>query len=184
MKKCLALALAVTISFSSWSQIGEGGEKLGKAQIRNDKCGESPRSGRGGMGLKSLFFPPDLIMRSQDQLALSDEQRNEIKELMKKTASDFTELQWKESEEQEKMESLLKDEKIDEAKTLEQFEKLLQIENQIKKLHIGTMIRTLNCLSPDQRAKLDELKKQSSPRHGDDPRRGGQEAPPPPCPPE
>lgn len=106
------------------------------------------------------FIPPELIMQNQQSLGLNDEQKKGIKEIMKKSVSDFTDLQWQESAEQEAMGSLLKQEKIDEAKAIAQLDKLLNIENGIKRLHMSTMIKVKNLLTPEQQAKLRSLKKQ------------------------
>ena len=116
------------------------------------------------------FVPPELIMQNQQVLGLSDEQKKAIREIMKKSVSDFTDLQWQESSEQEAMASLLKEEKVDEAKAIAQLDKLLSIENGIKRLHMGAMIKVKNLLTPDQQAKLRTLKKHTSPDQGE--RRG------------
>lgn len=103
--------------------------------------------------------PPELIMQNQQSLGLSDEQKKGIREIMKKSVSDFTDLQWQESAEQEAMALLLKQEKVDEAKAIAQLDKLLNIENGIKRLHMSTMIKVKNLLTAEQQAKLRNLKR-------------------------
>jgi Spy/CpxP family protein refolding chaperone len=119
------------------------------------------------------FVPPELIMQNQQVLGLSDEQKKAIREIMKKSVSDFTDLQWQESSEQETMGSLLKQEKVDEAKAIAQLDKLLNIENGIKRLHMSTMIKVKNLLTPEQQAKLRTIKKPMPFGQGD--RRGLQQ---------
>ena len=166
MKKCIMAAIIVMASVSSWAQCqGPEGNPGGDKNRR--EMGKMEHRG----GLRDHFFPPELIMQNQESLGLTDDQKSEIREIMKKTVADFTDLQWQESAEQEAMSSLLKEDKIDEGKTLDQLDKLLGIENQIKKLHIGTMIRVLNILSPEQKTKLNELKNSMGMRPGENERR-------------
>ncbi len=198
MKTCkvlLALVLSM-VAFASWAQMGPpggvGGDFGGGPQERAGARGQGPG------GFMDGFFPPELIMQNQQALGLNDEQKSSVREIMKKSMAEFTDLQWQQSAEQEAMGSLLKGEKIDEAKALAQFDKLVSIENQIKKLHITTMIKVKNILSPDQQKKLRSLTRQKIPGlRGGAPgamgqqglRRmqedgGGQDAPQPPVPPE
>ncbi|GEM_PF-842099 len=100
------------------------------------------------------FFQADLIMQNQQSLGLSEEQKTAIKEIMKKSISDFTELQWQQCAEQEAMSSLSRQEKVDEEKTIAQLDKLLNIENQIKKLQLSTLIKVKNLLTAEQQRKL------------------------------
>ena len=129
-------------------------------------------------------------MQNQQSIGLADEQKTAIREVMKKSVSEFTDLQWQESSEQEAMSSMLKGDKIDETKTLAQLDKLLAIENQIKKLHMGTMIKVLNILTPEQKTKLKSLKNSMGMRPGENQGhrqgsmegRGGKSSMPPPNP--
>ena len=126
--------------------------------------GMPPRGGPGGgdpMGAN--FFPPELVMQHQGTLALSAEQKAAIREAMQKTMARFTELQWEQSAEQETMAGLMKAERLDEAKTLAQFDKLVNIENEIKRMHLGLMIKIKNTLTAEQQVELRKLKQAMSP---------------------
>ncbi len=166
MKKNLVLVILVAACGTCWSQSDTGGEKS-RNEMRSR--GEMPKMQHHGM-LKEVFFPPELIMGNQEFLGLEEEQKAVLKDAMKESISQSMDLQWQENAEEESMASMLKQDKIDEAKTLEQLDKLLLIENQIKKLHMGTMIKILNVLSPEQRTKLKELKKNMGMRAGEDER--------------
>jgi Spy/CpxP family protein refolding chaperone len=134
------------------------------------------------------FFPPEMVMRNQKAINLTDDQQKSIKSEMQKSMSRFTELQWEQSAEEEKMQELVKADRPDEKKVLAQLDKLLDIENQMKRLHLTTMIRIKNILAPEQQQKLREMKRpQHGPKQG--PPRGEQgrspedEQPQPPPPP-
>ena len=85
---------------------------------------------------------------------------------MQKSMARFTDLQWQQSAEAEAMGTLLKQEPTDEGKAVAQLDKLLNIENEIKRLHMSVMIKVKNLLKADQQAKLRELRRPSRPEGG------------------
>ncbi|MEI8063386.1 MAG: hypothetical protein WCH84_04915 [Verrucomicrobiota bacterium] len=109
------------------------------------------------------FFPPELIMQNQKALNLTADQQTAIRAEMQKTMAKFTDLQWQQSAEGEALETLLKQERVDEKQALAQLDKLLAIEGDVKRLHFGTMVRVKNLLTTEQQAQLRELKKQGRP---------------------
>jgi Spy/CpxP family protein refolding chaperone len=106
------------------------------------------------------FFPPEMVMRNQKEIRLKESQQTAIKEEMKKTLTQFTELKWEESAEEETMIALVKQPQVDEKKALAQFEKILSIEDAIKKVHLKMLIKVKNILTPEQQTKLFEMRKQ------------------------
>jgi Spy/CpxP family protein refolding chaperone len=111
-----------------------------------------------GMSLNEELFSPEMVMQNQQSLKLTDEQKKSILEAMKTFSSQFTELQWKLNAEQEIMSALLKQEQIDEAKTLAQLDKLMGIENDIKRLNLANMIRIRNLLTAEQKTALRSIR--------------------------
>jgi len=103
-------------------------------------------------------YSPELIMQNQQSIGLSEEQKTAIKDIMVKSGAQFTELEWKESAERESIKALLKQERVDETKTLAKLDKLLSIENDIKRLRLGTLIKFKNTLTAEQQTKLRALK--------------------------
>ena len=119
----------------------------------------------GGTGLlERNFFPPDLIMQHQNAIGLSTEQQAAMRAEMQKMMAQFTELQWQQSAESEALVSLVRQERPDEKQVLAQLDKLLNIENQIKRLHMGMLVRIKNLLTSEQQAQLQELARNGSPR--------------------
>jgi Spy/CpxP family protein refolding chaperone len=121
-----------------------------------------------GMGdsMMQNFFPPELVMQNQGQLGLSDVQKAEIRDAMRKAAAESTDLQWQQSAETEAMGALINQERVDEAKALAQLDKLSDIEKQIKRVHLGTMIRIKNALTPEQQTRLRQLRPPMAPGRG------------------
>jgi Spy/CpxP family protein refolding chaperone len=103
------------------------------------------------------LFPPELVMQHQQTLGLGEEQKNFLKDELRKTQTRLTELQWEIQEEVEKLTALIKQNQVDEAQTLTQLDKVLSLEREIKRMHIGLLIRIKNKLTPEQQARLREI---------------------------
>jgi Spy/CpxP family protein refolding chaperone len=64
----------------------------------------------------------------------------------------------------EQMIKLLEESRIDEAKTLAQADKVMELERQIKRTHLGMLVRIHNLLTDAQRAKLTEIRRSPRPQ--------------------
>lgn len=133
--------------------------------------GQGPMSGPQGHPqqpdpMAENFFPPEMLMQNQKALGLTDDQKKSITEEIKKAQSRFTDLQWQMQAEQETMAALVKEDHPDEKKVLAQLDKVLSIESEVKKTHLGLLVRIKNQLTTEQQAKLREMKNQHRPRFG------------------
>ena len=66
--------------------------------------------------------------------------------------------QWKLSAEGEKLARLLQNATVDETQVLEQVDRILTLEREVKRAQMGLMVRIKNTLTPAQQAKLRELR--------------------------
>jgi Spy/CpxP family protein refolding chaperone len=104
------------------------------------------------------LFPPDLIMSQSQKLRLDDKQRNTIKSEVHRAQSKFIDLQWEAKEAGEAMAELLQQTPIDEARVLEQADKVMGLEREIKKIHLSMLIRIKNSLTREQVGQLMQLR--------------------------
>jgi Spy/CpxP family protein refolding chaperone len=104
------------------------------------------------------FFPPELVMQHQQTIGLTEQQKNFFKTEFRKAQTRFTELQWQLSDESEKLVAIVKQEPLDEQQALAQLDKVLNAEREIKRLQLALVIQIRNALTPEQRARLTELK--------------------------
>ena len=104
------------------------------------------------------FFAPELVMQHQEEIKLTDDQKNFLKTELRKVQMRFTELQWKLQDESEKMVALVKQQHIDEQQTLAQLDKILDAEREIKRLQIALIVKIKNSLTAEQQARLQEIK--------------------------
>ena len=110
------------------------------------------------------LFPPELVMQYQQAIGLSEEQRESIKAEIQKAQARFTDLQWQLQSEVETMASLLKAPRADEQQTLAQLDKILGLERELKRAQFTLVVRIKNILSPEQQARLRELKNRQRPQ--------------------
>src|SRR5215472_5879041 len=135
---CLAAALAA-------------GQQPGPApEARGPQPGPDP--------LGQNFFPPELVMQNQQAIGLTDEQKNYFRTEIRDAQIKFTDLQWKLQDEAEKMMALVKQPHVDEQQALAQLEKVLSVEREVKRAQIALLVHLKNRLSPEQQAKLEEIR--------------------------
>jgi Spy/CpxP family protein refolding chaperone len=106
----------------------------------------------------SHLFPPELIMAHQSELGLQDSQRAAITSEIEKAQSKFVALQWRMSQETEHLAKLVEPSVVDEASVLEQVDRTLAVERDIKRAQVALLVRIKNTLTPAQQAKLAELR--------------------------
>src|SRR5712692_3365589 len=90
------------------------------------------------------LFPPELIMSQSQKLHLDDKQRAMIKSEVQRAQSKFFDLQWEAKEAGDAMGQMLQQTPIDEARVLEQADKVMSLEREIKKIHLSMLIRIKN----------------------------------------
>ena len=115
-----------------------------------------PRPGQDDWGRN--FFPPQLVMQHQSEIGLQDSQRTALTSAVQQAQAKFMDVQWKLSAEGEKMARLLQGTQVDETQVLEQVDRILALEREIKRGQISLMVRIKNTLTAAQQAKLAELR--------------------------
>ena len=104
------------------------------------------------------FFPPELVMQHQSEIGLQDAQRASLTSAIQQTQGKFMDVQWKLSAEGEKMGRLLQATQVDEAQVLEEVDRILALEREMKRTQISLMVRIKNTLTAAQQAKLREIR--------------------------
>jgi Spy/CpxP family protein refolding chaperone len=104
------------------------------------------------------FFAPELVIQHQEAIGLSAEQKDYFKTEIRAAQLKFTELQWKLQDEMEKLVILIKQPRVDEPQGLAQLEKVLAAEREIKRQQVTLLVRIKNKLTPEQQAKLSDLR--------------------------
>jgi Spy/CpxP family protein refolding chaperone len=105
-----------------------------------------------------FLFPPELVMQHQAEIGLTDAQRATLTTAMQQAQSKFIDTQFRLSAEGEKFARLLQGPTIDEAQALEQVDRVLSMEREMKRAQVGLLVRIKNTLTPAQQAKLTQLR--------------------------
>jgi hypothetical protein len=105
------------------------------------------------------LLPPELVMSHSEQIGLSDKQRALIKGEIQKMQAKFIDLQWDLQEQTGKITQLLQQAPADEGKILEQADKIMGLEREIKRSHLALLVRIKNALTTDQIAKLEAIRR-------------------------
>ena len=105
------------------------------------------------------LFPPELVMRHQARLRLSESQRNFIVGEITKLQATAVQVQWRVGDEAEKLTELLQRETVAEAEALAQADRMIMNETAVKRAQLSMLIRIRNALTPEQRAMLQELRR-------------------------
>ena len=108
--------------------------------------------------LAHLMFPPDMILGHARELNLTDEQKTFMRGEVQRTTTTFQELQWKLQDQMELLHETMKSTTVNEQQALAQLDKVLEIEREIKRLHIGLAVRLKNHLTPEQQHQLHKMR--------------------------
>ncbi len=87
-------------------------------------------------------------------LELTSEQKTFMREEIQRTSTRFNDLQWQLQDAMELLHDNLESSSVNEQQALSQLDKVLDIERQIKHLHVGMGIRIKNRLTPEQQTRL------------------------------
>lgn len=107
--------------------------------------------------LAENLFPPELILQHQAAIGFNEEQKAFFKSEVRKMQTRMTEWQWALQDEMEKLQTLVKAAQVDEAQTLTQIDKVLELERNMKRGQIALLVRLKNKLTADQQARLREI---------------------------
>ncbi len=130
---------------------------VGPPAVADGPGAPTPAQAPDPIGAK--LFPPELIMAHQAEIGLEDKQREAILKELEKAQSQFPRLQWQLQAATEQLVKLLDAPQIDEGKTLAQAGEVMKLETEIKRAHLGLLIRIRNTLSDAQRSKLQAIRR-------------------------
>ena len=144
------IPFAVTI-LTLCCALGEG------AQPDAEPAAMEPRAFLGPPAFLEHVFRPEVIMQHQRDIGLTAGQQDEITQAMRETEGKLVDLRWRFEAESQELAKILEAERIDQSAALGQAERVMAIEQQIKREHLAMLIRIKNQLTKVQQQKLREL---------------------------
>ncbi|MDF2158856.1 Spy/CpxP family protein refolding chaperone [Algoriphagus sp. CAU 1675] len=106
--------------------------------------------------LKANFYSVDRIMEMREQLKLTDNQATNIKKIHAENAGQFSELKRDLDQETRKLRDLLEGEKINQSAVSRQLDAVLNLENQLKRHQLNTLVAIKNQLTEEQKEILNK----------------------------
>ena len=100
--------------------------------------------------LQQLLVSPELVMRNQKAIGLTEEQQAAILNEISTTQAEFTELRWKLQEQVDALVSLLQKTGVDEATVLAQLDRVLDLETRMKRTRFIMAFRVKSHLTEEQ----------------------------------
>ncbi len=104
------------------------------------------------------LFPPDFVMEQERVIKLDAEQRQFIESEIKSAQARMHDAELLVREKADKLLALVKQERVNERQALEQMDKALDAEREMRRTQLSLLIRVKNRLTLEQQAKLQELK--------------------------
>jgi len=147
MKRLVTVAFVLVVATVALA--GPGGGPMGK-----------PRMGGPGMGgpMDRNLFPPELVLRNQLALGLSEEQVALIKQQVNNTQVQVLDAQVRLHRVTEQLHAALENTKVDEVAALGLASQAMDQERWVKTAHLALMIRVKNLLTEEQQEKARALK--------------------------
>ena len=106
----------------------------------------------------AVLFPPELIMQHARAIRLNDEQRVTITRHIEQLQSRVVRMQWQLTEQVEALRQTLARPRVDQDRAIDQLNRVLDTEQDIKKAHLEMLIRIKNVLRPEQQTELARLR--------------------------
>jgi TonB-dependent SusC/RagA subfamily outer membrane receptor len=99
---------------------------------------------------KKNLYSADQIMEAREKINLTDAQATKIKKIHAENAGEFSTLKWDLDEANAKLEKMLQLPKVDALAVNKQLDKVLQLENQLKKKQLSSLVAIKNELTEEQ----------------------------------
>ena len=114
----------------------------------------------GASDFSQHLFPPELIMQNQGRLRITEPQREAILQEIYKVQATAAQVQWRVSDESEKLNQLLERANVQESEVLAQAERMMTWEIAVKRAQLTMLIRIRNLLTAEQKAMLKDLRRE------------------------
>jgi Spy/CpxP family protein refolding chaperone len=111
-----------------------------------------------GKRIEAQVFAPELVMKHGAQIGLTADQRKQFTSALGVAQGDLVDLQWQLSEAAEAMAQALEPARVNDVDALAKLDRALDLERQVKRRQMALVIKIKNILTPEQQAKLKELR--------------------------
>jgi hypothetical protein len=114
--------------------------------------------GVGADPFNRYLFQPETVMRYQDALGLTEEQRTKLQAAMEDAQKRAIQVQWALAAENEKLQKALDKTVVDEKETVGAMDRIVGVEREMKRAQLELLVKIKNTLSQDQQERLRKLR--------------------------
>jgi regulator of replication initiation timing len=104
------------------------------------------------------LFQPDQVMRYQDALGLTEDQRGKLQTAMEESQKRAVQVQWALALENEKLQKTLDKPTLDETEVVAQMDRIVGVEREMKRAQLQMLIKIKNTLTAEQQERLRQLR--------------------------
>jgi len=119
----------------------------------------------------AVLFPPELIMQHARAIRLDDQQRVTITRYIEQLQARVVAMQWQLAEQVQALRETLARSRVDQDRAIDQLNRVLSTEKDIKQAHLEILIRIKNVLRPEQQSELARLRDTAAERGDLEPQR-------------
>jgi Spy/CpxP family protein refolding chaperone len=110
---------------------------------------------------QSELFSADLVLKYRSEIGLSTTQVTNVKKIYDSKISEFNSLKWDLDAALVALNKQLASASVDEKTSMAQMEKVMYLEDQLKRIRLGMLIKIKNEINPSQQEQLKKLRKDS-----------------------
>lgn len=112
----------------------------------------------GTRSFEQALFTPEFVMQHQRTIGITADQRRTISDAIRSLQNETVEVQWGIHAEEAALADLLARRPVAEGAAVAQLNKLLELEQRVKRLHLAALVRIKNALTPAQIERLSALR--------------------------
>lgn len=104
------------------------------------------------------LFSTHVVLKYRNELDLSEKQVSNIKKIHQDHITKFNSIKWDLDAELQALSTLLASNQVDESKSMTKMEKVMSLEDQLKRIRLSMLIKIKNELNPSQQKQLKRLR--------------------------
>ena len=119
----------------------------------------APLKAQQNADIGQQLFPPEMVLQNQAAIGLSNDQQASINKAVGEMQASVATAKARVQGASVKLRSLLSEPRVDANAALEQVDSILGVEREVNRSQFVLMIKVKNILTPEQQAKLNQLRK-------------------------
>ncbi|MCH9646975.1 MAG: Spy/CpxP family protein refolding chaperone [Deltaproteobacteria bacterium] len=132
-------------------------DQMMRERNRQDRMGDRRQRSRPD-AIERHFYSPEVVMRLQEEINLTPDQRATLIAELQSAQSDMVPLQFEVKEAQTSLGKLVRQEDLAEKQVVDQARRVMDAEAEVRARHLTLLIRIKNLLTSEQKAHLDQMR--------------------------